>query len=88
VNAANNPLRGVNAIVRVAVLDHHPALRAGLDAILTPEPDLVAVGSAANEEQVWPLVRRTRPDVIVLDLHHPGRDGLTLWVSSRAPTRW
>jgi DNA-binding NarL/FixJ family response regulator len=65
-------------MIRVAVLDDHPAVRAGLQAILAPEPDLIAVGSAADEEQVWPLLGRTRPDVIVLDVHHAGRDGLAL----------
>lgn len=68
----------MNPMIRVAVLDDHPAVRSGLQAILAPEPDLIPVGSAANEEQVWPLLRHTRPDVIVLDVHHPGRDGLAL----------
>src|SRR3954470_10704694 len=65
-------------MIRVAFLDDHPAIRAGLDAILAPEPDLVSVGFAADEEEVWPLLRRTQPAVIVLDVHHPGRDGLML----------
>jgi DNA-binding NarL/FixJ family response regulator len=65
-------------MIRVAVLDDHPAIRAGVHAILSPEPDLISVGSAAGEDQLWPLLRRTRPDVIVLDVHHPGRDGLAL----------
>jgi DNA-binding NarL/FixJ family response regulator len=65
-------------MIRVAVLDDHPAVRAGLDAILEAEPDLVSVGFAADEEEVWPLLRRTQPAVIVLDVHHPGRDGLML----------
>lgn len=65
-------------MIRVAVLDDHPAVRLGLQAILAPEADLLLVGSAANDEQVWPLLRDTRPDVIVLDEHHPGRDGLAL----------
>jgi DNA-binding NarL/FixJ family response regulator len=65
-------------ITRVAVLDDHPAVRAGVAAILGPKPDLVLVGSAADEEELWPLLRRARPSVVVLDLHHPGRDGLTL----------
>jgi DNA-binding NarL/FixJ family response regulator len=65
-------------MIRVAVLDDHPAVRAGLHAILEPEPDLVAVGSAADEEEVWPLLRRAQPAVIVLDVHHPGRGGLEL----------
>jgi two-component system response regulator DesR len=49
-----------------------------VQAILAPEPDLETVGSAADEEQVWSLLRRTRPSVVVLDLYHPGRDGLRL----------
>jgi DNA-binding NarL/FixJ family response regulator len=65
-------------MIRVAFLDDHPAVRAGLEAILEPEPDTHFVGSAGNEEQVWPLLGHTRPDVIVLDVHHPGRDGLAL----------
>jgi chemotaxis response regulator CheB len=65
-------------MIRVAVLDDHPAVRSGLQAILAPEPDLIPVGFAANEEQVWSLLHHTRPDVIVLDVHHPGRDGLAL----------
>jgi DNA-binding NarL/FixJ family response regulator len=65
-------------MIRVAVLDDHPAVRAGLEAILAAEPDLIPVGSAADEEGLWPLLRRTQPDVVVLDVHHPGRDGLAL----------
>jgi DNA-binding NarL/FixJ family response regulator len=65
-------------MIRVAVLDDHPAVRAGLEAILAAQPDVVPVGSASNEEQLWPLLGHTRPDVVVLDLHHPGRDGLAL----------
>ena len=44
-------------IVRVAFLDDHPAIRAGLEAILATEPDLRLVGSAAGEHELWPLVR-------------------------------
>jgi DNA-binding NarL/FixJ family response regulator len=65
-------------MIRVALLDDHPAVRAGLEAILAREPGLQVVGSAADEKQLWPLIRRGRPDVIVLDVHHPGRDGLML----------
>jgi DNA-binding NarL/FixJ family response regulator len=67
-------------MIRVALLDDHPLVRAGLEAILRPEPDVALVGAAANEEELWPLLRTTQPDVVVLDLHHPGRDGLALCV--------
>jgi DNA-binding NarL/FixJ family response regulator len=65
-------------MIRVAFLDDHPAVRAGLQAILSTEPDLQVVGFAAGEHELWPLVRETRPAVMILDLHHPGRDGLAL----------
>jgi DNA-binding NarL/FixJ family response regulator len=68
----------VSPTIRVALLDDHPAVRAGLEAILAPQPDLRLVGFAAGEHDLWPLLERTRPTVVVLDLHHPGRDGLAL----------
>jgi DNA-binding NarL/FixJ family response regulator len=65
-------------MIRVACLDDHAAVRAGLQAILATEPDLQVVGFAADEHELWPLLQRTRPAIVVLDLHHPGRDGLAL----------
>jgi DNA-binding NarL/FixJ family response regulator len=46
--------------------------------MLAPAPDVRFVGVAANEEDLWALLARTQPRVLVLDLHHPGRDGLAL----------
>ncbi|MCW3065521.1 MAG: response regulator receiver protein [Solirubrobacterales bacterium] len=65
-------------MICIAVLDDHPAVRAGLEAILAPQADLQLVGFAAGEHELWALLERTRPTVVVLDLHHPGRDGLAL----------
>jgi DNA-binding NarL/FixJ family response regulator len=65
-------------MIRVAFLDDHPAVRAGLHAILATEADLQVVGFAAGEHELWPLLQRTHPAIVVLDRHHPGRDGLAL----------
>ena len=65
-------------MIRVAFLDDHPAVRAGLQAILATEPDVRLVGFAVGEHELWPLLERTHPAVVILDLHHPGRDGLAL----------
>src|SRR5437588_298111 len=70
--------RRLRAMIGVAFLDDHPAVRAGLQAILATESDLRLVGSAAGEHELWPLLERTHPAVVILDLHHPGRDGLAL----------
>ena len=65
-------------MIRIVVVDDHPALRAGLDTVLQAEPGLIPVGSASGAEELWPLLYRTRPDVIILDYHLPGDDGLQL----------
>jgi DNA-binding NarL/FixJ family response regulator len=65
-------------MISVALLDDHPAVRVGLEAIFARELDLQLVGFAAAEPELWTLLERTHPAVIVLDLHHPGRDGLAL----------
>lgn len=66
-------------MIRIAVVDDHPALRAGLRTVIDAEPGLVFAGdSAGDEESVWPLLRRTEPDLVLLDYHLPQGDGLQL----------
>lgn len=62
--------------IRIVHLDDHLATRAGLSALVAGEPDLVSVGAAADEAELWTLVHRTHPSLVVLDLHRSGRDGL------------
>jgi DNA-binding NarL/FixJ family response regulator len=64
--------------VRVAVVDDHPAVRLGLEAAIRSEPGLVPVGSATEPEEVWPLLYRATPHVVVLDLQLPRVNGLVL----------
>jgi DNA-binding NarL/FixJ family response regulator len=64
--------------LRTAVLDDHPAIHVGVRSILERTTDLRYAGGAADEYGLWPLLHRVRPDVVLLDLHHSGRDGLTL----------
>lgn len=68
------------ALIRVAVLDDHAAVRAGLAAIVGAAPDMVSVGSAHDETELDWLLRRTDPSVLILDVHHPGLHGLALSV--------
>jgi DNA-binding NarL/FixJ family response regulator len=64
--------------IRVAVLDDHAAVRAGLESIVGSAPGMVAVGSAHDEAELEWLLRRTDPSVLILDVHHPGQHGLAL----------
>ena len=65
-------------MIRVLIVDDHPALRAGLTAVLAAEPGIVPLAAAASERELWPAFQRTKPDLVVLDYHLPGHDGLTL----------
>jgi DNA-binding NarL/FixJ family response regulator len=66
-------------MIRIVVVDDHPALRTGLGTVLRSEPGLVFAGeSGGSEESVWPLLRTVRPDVVLLDYHLPKGDGLQL----------
>ena len=65
-------------MIRVAVLDDHAAVRAGLEVILGAAPEMVSVGSAQDDAELDRLLRRTDPSVLVLDVDHPGLQGLEL----------
>ena len=65
-------------MITVAVIDDHHAIRLGLRAALLSEPGLEPVGSAADAREAAVLLYRTRPNVVLLDYHLPGIDGLTL----------
>ena len=54
-------------MTRVAVLDRHPAVRAGLRALLQVHPGLASAGCVAHPREVLPLLYRADPDVLVVD---------------------
>lgn len=63
-------------MVRTLIVDRHPALRAGVKVVLEAERDMVVVGDTGAFEDLLPLLRRTRPDVVLLDCHPPKVAGL------------
>ena len=62
--------------VRVALVDDEPLIRSGLAAVIGAEPDLEVVGQAGDGSEVLDLVGRTAPDVVLMDVHMPGLDGI------------
>jgi DNA-binding NarL/FixJ family response regulator len=62
--------------VSVVVVDDEPLIRSGLRAIIDAEPDLTVVGEAGDGAEVLGVVRRTRPDVVLMDVRMPAVDGI------------
>jgi DNA-binding NarL/FixJ family response regulator len=64
------------AVIRVLVADDQPLVRAGVTALLDAEPDIEVVAVAADGGAALELARSTRPDVAVLDIRMPVRNGI------------
>jgi two-component system NarL family response regulator len=74
--------------IRVLIADDHPVVREGLAAILRSEKDIEVVAEATDGEEACKLYDRHSPDVLILDLRMPKKDGLqvaTELMSSRRP---
>jgi DNA-binding NarL/FixJ family response regulator len=55
--------------LRLVLVDDHPVVRAGLRALVESQADLDVVGEAADAAGAEDAVRRTRPDVVLMDLN-------------------
>ena len=62
--------------LRVVLVDDHAVVRRGLAELLSSAADLEVVGTAADGAEAQEVVRRDRPDVVVMDLQMPGTDGV------------
>jgi DNA-binding NarL/FixJ family response regulator len=63
--------------MRILIADDHRLVAEGIKRTLEEEDDFEIVGEANTGSSVLPLVRRTNPDLVLLDLRMPGADGLT-----------
>ncbi|QVQ50646.1 response regulator transcription factor [Spiractinospora alimapuensis] len=62
--------------VSVLIVDDDPLLRTGLRMMLDGAEGIRVVGEAADGTEVENEVRRTAPDVVLMDIRMPGMDGL------------
>jgi len=62
-------------MIRVVIVDDHDLVRAGIRAILEQDPLFEVVGETGDGQDAIRLVTRTRPDVVLMDVHLPGGIG-------------
>jgi two-component system, NarL family, invasion response regulator UvrY len=71
-------------MIRIAIVDDHALIRAGLREFLADQADFTVVAEAANGREALDVVRKAEVDVIVLDIAMPGQSGIDALVAIRA----
>lgn len=75
-------------VIRVMIVDDNFVVRRGLHSSLEFDPAMMLVGEAASGDEAIELARELVPDVILMDIRMPGRDGIsaTEVISDESPT--
>ncbi len=72
----NDDIEASSPQIRVVIADDHPVARQGLSAILGSLDDVKIVGEAGDGEEACKLYHQHSPDVLIVDLRMPKKDGL------------
>lgn len=64
--------------LRILIVDDSPVVRMGLRALLSTEDDLEVVGEAGDGDEGMELASDVEPDVVLLDVRMPKRDGISV----------
>lgn len=62
--------------IKVLIVDDHAVVRLGLNTLLSDEEEITIVGEAANADQAMAQIELHKPDVVILDIQIPGKNGI------------
>lgn len=74
-------------MIRIAIVDDHAVVRAGLRQFLSENVDLRVVAECANAREVMEVVRQEAADVILLDISMPDQSGVDTLLAIKARAR-
>jgi DNA-binding NarL/FixJ family response regulator len=63
-------------LIRVAIADDQAMVRTGFRMIVQSQPDMQVVGEAQDGREAVDLIRKERPDVVLMDIRMPNLDGI------------
>ena len=69
--------------INFILVDDHPVVRDGMEAMLLSEEDFDSFGTAADANEALAMVRERQPDVVLTDVRMPKGDGFQLLTSLR-----
>jgi DNA-binding NarL/FixJ family response regulator len=64
--------------IRIVIADDHPIVLDGLELIFAEERDFQVLARASNGDQALQAILQFQPDILVLDLRMPGKDGFAV----------
>jgi DNA-binding NarL/FixJ family response regulator len=64
--------------IRIVLADDHPPILQGLTLLLHQEPDLEVLAGCRDSEETLQAIRQFQPDILILDILMPGKDGLAV----------
>lgn len=72
----NKPITGKTSPIRILIADDHYVVRMGLTAMVNLEPDMEVVAEATDGSQVVALYKKCNPDLTLLDVRMPVKNGI------------
>jgi DNA-binding NarL/FixJ family response regulator len=70
--------------IRVLTVDDHPLLREGISTLINSQPDMCIVGEASSGTEALERFRQLRPDITLMDVRLPDKNGIDALVSIRS----
>ena len=63
-------------MINILITDDHSMIREGLKKILNEQSDMKVIGEASNYHEAIEAVKKSKPEIVILDISMPGRNGL------------